>query len=138
MHLVHVRQLHRCCCPSSDVSFLRFLSEPFFSDQDVKDLKRDLDHGRCYKLLRRFGGVFVYAAALACCSPHCSVKAITRRMTSASSDASSSVTPHIGFYQAVTFQATSERAGWVLSNTVSARHACSALAFPSSFVNCLW
>ena len=26
----------------------------------------------------------------------------------------------IGFYQAVTFQATPERAGWVLANTVSA------------------
>ena len=130
MHLVHVRQLHRCCCPSSDVSFLRFLSEPFFSEQDVKDLKRDLDHGRCYKLLRHCGGVCVYAAVLAFRSPHCSVKAITRRTTSVTSDSSSSATPHIGFYQAVTFQATSERAGWVLSNTVSARHTCSALACP--------
>jgi hypothetical protein len=51
MHFVHVRQLHRCCCPSSDVSFMRFISEPFLDEQEINDLKKDLDRGRCHVLL---------------------------------------------------------------------------------------
>ena len=52
-HFLHVRHLHRCCCASSDVSFLRFISEPFFDEKEIRELKRDLDHGRCGVLRAR-------------------------------------------------------------------------------------